>query len=400
LIALAEAARWGGEMDMRKIVRVVIGVLAAFSVAACAVTDARRQHERQALTRRIVDDAIAYNEAYSNAISGQILLNILRAYNRQPRQYMSMSGFVNSTPDDRSVGFNVGGIPLGQLGQEWGEGGLRIDNGTQLEPEYRIEPFGEDDFNNIARAPTSAEVFQHFWNTGWNRDLLVFLAVERMEVDRGEAHTIVYNSPGTIAANCEGGAFASGGCAFVRAARELTQRTSGDPTPPPAQPGACAPVAVYDAVYPGNAGAGACAVRIIAGDAEYALTLRSLDAMVYYVGELLRRDAAHAPSEGAFLEARLNVRAAGARDAQTPLFRIVEADVQTERDYAATVTFAGQRYSAGAPASEFCYRPDDPLACQGVRGDRSGSVLEFLVGILAYNQSDTAVRAPQNTIVR
>ncbi|MBY0564311.1 MAG: hypothetical protein K2P58_09005 [Hyphomonadaceae bacterium] len=374
--------------------------IASLALAGCAVSDARRQQERQDLTRRIVDDAIAYNEAYSGAISGQILLNVLRAHNRQPRQYMSMSGFANSDADTRGNSVSVSGVPLGRLGEEWGTGAFGVNSGVRLEPEYRVEPFGEEDFSRIAIAPTSPTVFAHYWNAGWDRDLLLFLMVERMEIMSGGARVVVDNSPGTIAANC-GDGYEIGGCAFVRAARSLTQRTNRAPTPAPV-PAAngCQPVAVYDRAYPAGRAEGACPVRIVVGETEYTLTLRSLDAMVYYVGELMRRDQAHPPSDDAFLEARLSVRAAGSREEPAPLFRIVEADHRTERDYVATVTFAGRRYSAGAPANAFCYRPDDPQACRGVRGDRSGSVLEFLVGVLAYNQSDAAVRAPQNTIIR
>lgn len=381
---------------MRRLLKALFGVAALLGVAACAVSDARRQHERQVLTRRIVDDAIAYNEAYSNAISGQILLNILRAHNRQPRQYMSMSGFANSDADARGSSLSVSGLPLGDLGQQWGQGAFGVNNSARLEPEYRVEPFGEDDFTNIARLPTSPVIFEHYWTTGWNRDLLLFLLVDRMEVARGDERLVFYNSPGTIAANCSDG-YEVGGCAFVRAARDLAERTNGEPEPRPNA--GCAPVAAYGATYV-TTDERPCPVRLAVGERTYTLTLRSLDAMVYFVGELMRRDDLHPPSEGAYLESRLSVRAAGSRDAMTPLFRIVEADRRSERDYAATVTFAGRRYSAGAPANVFCYRPGDTAACSGVRGDRSGSVLEFLAGILAYNQSDIAVRAPQNTIVR
>ncbi len=384
---------------MRRLVRALVGVGAACAASACAVTEARHEQERRALTRRIVDDAIAYNEAYSSAISGQVLLNILRAYNRQPRQYMSMSGFANSDADSRSASVNVSGLPLGRLGEEWGQGAFGIGANARLEPEYRVEPFGENDFSEIALAPTSARVFQHYWSTGWNRDLLLFLLVERMEVVRGADVVVLENSPGTIAANC-GQGYDIGGCAFIRAARELAARTNRPATAHASESNACLPIAVYDRDYASIGEDPSCAVRIVVGEETYRLSLRSLDAMVYYVGELMRQDAAHPPSSGAFLEARLSIRAAGSRVEQTPIFRIVEADDRTEREYAATVTYAGRRYSAGAPANEFCFRPDDPAACEGLRGDRSSSVLEFLVGILAYNQSDAAVRAPQNTIVR
>jgi len=122
--------------------------------------------------------------------------------------------------------------------------------------------------------------------------------------------------------------------------------------------------------------------------------------MIYYVGELLRRDDLNPPSDDVFAEARLNVRVPGSLNATTPIFRIVSATNATERTYAATVDFAGARYSAGAPADQFCYRPGNPDACAGLRGDRSSSVLEFLVGILAFNQSEASVRPPQNAIVR
>jgi hypothetical protein len=369
------------------------------TLAACAITDARRHQARADLARDIADEAISYNEAYSAAISGQILLNILRAYNRQPRQYMSMSGFSNDTPDSRQTSFSVNGLPLGELGEEWGQGALSNQRVTRDEPVYTVTPFAQDAFSRIARQATSPEVFRHYWETGWNRDLLLFLMVERMDVVSGEQSAVLYNNPGTIAADCQGEGYDSGGCAFVRATREFIQRTSREPASVAAA-GLCAPLATYGARAPAPMPEGSCPVRIVVDGDEYRLALRSLDGMIYYVGEILRRDDAHPPSADAFAEARLRVRGAGSRDELTPLFRIVPANSDTERAYAATVSFGGQRYSAGAPADGFCYRPDAPDACRGRAGDRSGTVLEFLVGILAFNQSEASVRPPQNTVIR
>jgi hypothetical protein len=371
----------------------------SLAVSACAIADARRHQARAELARDIADEAIAYNEAYSAAISGQILLNILRAYNRQPRQYMSMSGFSNDTPDSRQTTLSVSGLPLGDLGEEWGQGAFANQRVVRNEPVYTVTPFAQDAFSRISRQPTSPEVFRHYWETGWNRDLLVFLMVERMDVVSGGRREVLYNAPGTIAADCQGESYANGGCAFVRAAREFVRTTNGEPasvTPS----GPCPPLAVYGAQVPAQMPDGPCPIRIIVDGDEYQLSLRSLDAMIYYVGELLRRDDAHPPSNDAFAEARLRVRGAGSRDELMPLFRVVPASEDTERTFAATVSFGGRRYSAGAPADEFCYRPDAPQACRGRAGDRSGTVLEFLVGILAFNQSEASVRPPQNTVIR
>lgn len=392
----------------RNVLRSLLCMVAAASLSACAVTQARQTHEREMMTRRIVDDAIAYNEAYNTAISGQILLNILRAYNRQPRQYMSMSGFANSTPDARSTGVSVSDLPLGELGEQWGVGSLAIGRDHQLGPEFNVEPFNSNTYANIALLPTPSNVFKYYWDVGWNRDLLVILLVDQITISSPDGGTFA-NNAGTISANCEGENGRSGGCAFIARARALSSLTRSM-TPlmnAAATDGACYPVATYDAARvptlrpapAAGAAAPPCPVTIIVGETTYTLRLRSLDDAIYYVGELLRPDP-RSPSADGVLEARLQVIAPGSRDELAPLFRVSEATADSEREYVATVSYAGRRLSAGAPANWFCYDPRGPEHCRSPGADRAGTVLELLAGILAFNQSEAAVRAPQNTFVR
>lgn len=391
-------------MARHGVLRNLIAIVALVALSACAVSEAARQTRREALTRRIVDDSIAYNEAYNSAISAQILVNILRAYNRQPRQYMSMSGFSHSTPDSQTTSLAIGGLPLDQLGEHWGEGALGVSTDRQIEPDYKVEPFSTQAYDNIALLPTSPDVFRYYWNNGWNRDVLLLLLVDRMEVT-GE-HGPLFNSPGTIAANCEGDDYTIGGCAFVHRIRDLvTSLRSATPTPRGAVANACYPLASYNVaeapvlVAAARDGAPpACPLTIVVGDTRYTLHLRSLDDVIYYVGELLRQDDLH-PSPDGVLQARLSVIAPGTRDQMAPLFRIVPASNETERDYAASAIYAGRRYSAGAPASQFCFHPGHPEQCAGAAGDRSGTVLELLIGLLAHNQSDAAVSAPSSRLI-
>ncbi|MEQ1709017.1 MAG: hypothetical protein ABL864_11880 [Terricaulis sp.] len=392
--------------------------IAALALAGCAVTEARRQQDREALSRRISDDAIAYNEAYSAAISGQILLNILRAYNRQPRQYMSMSGFSNAAPDSRTGSVGVSDLPLGRLGQEWGGGAFSIESASTLEPEYKVEPFDTTAYSNIALRPTPDTVFRRYWETGWNRDMLLILLVDRMEITPlGSApRQTLYNSAATISQNCQGPLYerpsVEGGCAFVRRVREMSAQLKEFPqTAPVARRGTCQPVAIYEnpatraqderlrrqarAVRPGADGA--CPVALMIGATRYTLHLRSLDDMVYYLGELLRRDQLepNQPPTDTFV-ARLDIVAPGTREQFSPLLRIVPATRETEREYTATVTYVGRRYSAGQSASRFCYDPTPQRRCEGAApGDRTATVLEFLIGVLAHNQSAAAVSAPE-----
>lgn len=398
---------------MGRLARVCAGLIAAAVLAGCAVSEANRIRDREVLTRRIVDDAMAYNEAYNSAITGQILLNVMRAYNRQPRQYTSMSGFTNGdSVDSRNTTFGISDLPLGELGEQWGAGAFQVERGAFLEPQYNVEPFSTEDFSNIALRPTSRSVFKYYWESGWNRDLLLILLVDEMRIS-GTETTTLFNSAGTIAMNCAGAddPVRPNGCTFVRRARALADETrSVRVTAPPAalEPennGPCYPVASYNvasarrilAAPAAGQTAPQCPVVIDIGRTQYTLQLRSLDDVVYYVGELLRVDRSDpnvAPAGE--LRARLNVVAPGSLTEGAPIFRVVSASAETEREYAATVTYGGRRFSAGAPSSYFCYDPRGPQYCTGAsQGDRSGSVLELLVGILAHNQSEAAVRAPQ-----
>ncbi|MBC7768050.1 MAG: hypothetical protein H7124_04635 [Phycisphaerales bacterium] len=393
--------------------------LASFALvvglAACAVSDTHQQRRREAMTRRIVDDAIAFNEAYHGAITAQVLLNIMRASERQPRQYTSMSGFSQSG-GARGASISVGGVQLDQLGESWGEGEFGLERSRPMAPDYSVSPFATQEFANIVLRPTDPLLFRYYWDSGWNPDLLLMLLVDRVRIApvNGGAPRDLRNLPGTIREDCAR-ENDEGGCAFVLAMRQLALDLSRAEriAAPVAADGRCGPFAVY--VAPGSAATQqarrpatqsdpTCPVEIVVGDQRYLMALRSLDDVIYYIGHLMRRDpnaSAAAPDEER--RARLGVTAPGMplwADERAPLFRIVEADAETERAYAATVTYAGRRFSAGGPNDRFCYVEGNLDACRGgAYGDVSGTVLELLVGMLAFNQSDEAVAPPQNSVL-
>ncbi len=394
--------------------RTLFGLAMALVLAACAVSETRRHEQREMMTRRIVDDAMAFNEAYHGAITAQVLLNIMRATNRQPRQYTSMSGFTQSG-GSRGASVSVGGIELDRLGESWGEGEFGFDRSRPLAPDFTVSPFESEAFANIVVRPTDPLLFRYYWDSGWNPDLLLMLIVDRVRiVQRDGAYRDLRNNAGTIANDCVSGND-EGGCAFVLAMRDLALelgRSERVAAPAP-EAGRCGAFAVY--VAPGSATQTArraataevdptCPVEIVVGGTRYLMALRSLDDIIYYVGHLMRTDPNAPDSPDGARYARLGVTAPGMplwANERVPLFRIVEANAASERDYAATVTFAGRRYSAGAPNDRFCYVEGDLESCRarGGFGDGSGSVLELLVGILAFNQTGEAVAPPQNSVL-
>lgn len=398
--------------------RLFAAALAIIALSGCAASASYQQQRREAVARGIVDDTLAFNEAYHEAITSQILLNVMRAQNRQPRQYMSMSGFTQSG-GSHGASITIGGIELDQLGESWGAAELGGEASRRTSPDFTLSPFSTEAFANVVMRPTDPQLFRYYWDSGWNPDLLLMLIVDRVRIipADGSAPRDLRNSAGTIVNDCIGDADEAG-CAFVLSMRQLALDLSRAEriAPPATVNGACGPFAVY--VAPNSTAAqqaqrraapqretdASCPVEIVVGGTRYLMALRSLDDIVYYVGQLMRRDPnALAPAPEGEMRARLGVTAPGFplwANERRPLFRIVEATRETERDYAATISFRGHRYSAGAPTDRFCYVENNIDACRTDEYlDTTGTVLELLTGILAFNQSDEAVAPPQNSVL-
>lgn len=385
--------------------------LAAILLAGCATAGGVASGDSAAL--RIADDAAAFNDAYARAVSGQILLNVLRARDRQPRYYLSMSGIADSPSLLTRENAGVSGAPLGEAGAPWGFGGFGVERETQSRPSYAVEPLNADTLIKTVFQPTPTNVFAHYWTSGWSRDLLLFLMVERItRIERGHS-LVVVNDATNIEDDCRDGA--AGGCAFVRVARQFLAATAGreEAGPGPGARSVCGLVAAYAPAHPvreGAPGAGkSCPPTFVVGEVAYAMDLRSFDDMVYYVGELMRPSLTES-GDGAVMASRLTVFAAGLRtDVGAPLFRILPADaaareapVDPRRYFAAGVNYGGRRYYAGPPVGRTCPHATPSGACSDDprQGDRTSSVLSLLAEILALNQSPDALHAPTRVLTQ
>jgi hypothetical protein len=363
----------------------------------------------EGLARQISDDAIAFNEAYARAVSGQLLLNILRARDRQPRFYLSMSGIQDAPGVRYRENLGVGGVPLGEGASPWGFGSFGFERETQSRPSYAVQPLSAETLTRTVFQPTPSNIFEHYWRSGWSRDLLTFLMVEKItRIEAGGDVREFQNDATQMRDDCRGGE--GGGCAFVVEARRLLGDIATR-TPDRIRPDAAPVCGLVDAfgapapVAPQADGKG-CEPRFVIGAATYVFSLRSFDDMIFYVGELMR--PATTEGQGA-IDARLTVFAAGLRtDRGVPLFRILpepEARRAAPRDphlyFAASVNYGGRRYFAGPPVGRSCLRatPDGMCADNPAAGDRSSSVLSLLAELLALNQSPDAIRAPNRLIV-
>lgn len=377
-------------------------------LAACA-TGLEPVARRENLSRQIADDAAAFNDAYGQAVSGQILLNIMRSRDRLPRYYLAMTGIADSPSWRYAQSGGLGGIPLGDIGSPWAFGSASIERETERRPTYAVQPFDASTLTRTAFVPTSNDVFNHYWRSGWPRDLLLLMMVEEIEKTDGDNRTVVFtNEANTIFNNCVE-RVETEGCAFVREVRAFMDVIADPPAASDEQQrgslGLCGLIEAYAParpVYRADTPAGQdCAPVFVVGRDTVRLRLRSLDDMIYYVGELLRAGGMHA-APGESIEAQVTVGAAGLRGggAGVPLFRLTPASAADRGVYAAHVNYGGVRYVAGPAIGRSCGEaaPDGPCADTAEAGDRSSSVLSLIAEILALNQLPDAIRAPSRLI--
>ncbi len=381
---------------------------AVLCLSGCAAAPSMRG-ERGRLARQIADDAAAFNEAYGQAVSAQILLNILRGKDRLPRYYLAMTGISDSPSWRYRQNVGAGAIPLGEGASPWGVGSVALERETQTRPTYAVQPFNAETLTRTAFEPTAPHVFEHYWRSGWPRDLLVLVMVEAIEKTgaNGERSTFT-NEANTIFEDCPE-RVATDGCAFVRETRDFLVATSERPRESGidmehGRPlcGLIEAVGPTTPIRPIAPAAGAdCDPVFAIGSTFVRLRLRSLDDMIYYIGELLRADATNA-APGEVIEAQVTVRAAGLRGGGrgVPLFRIAPRSAAPDGLYAAEVEYDGVRYFAGPAIGRSCGQEAEAGPCRDTaeEGDRSSSVLSLVAELLALNQSPDAIRAPSRLI--
>jgi len=381
-------------------------------IAACALLGAcatAMPSQRGDLARQISDDAVSFNDAYGQAVQAQILLNILRSRDRLPRHYLAMTGISDSPTWRYSQNVGIGSVPLGEGGAPWGVGNLGVTRETETRPGYAVQPFDAETLTRTVFDRTQPYVFAHYWRSGWPRDLLTLLLVERITLITADGHASAYtNEANEIFENCPD-SIDTNGCDFVRTLSGFLARVTAHSniSADASARAVCGLVEAYAPAAPVRATPPAhgeqCDPTFVVGDDTYVFRMRSLDDMIYYVGELLRVDSTTA-ARGEAIEAQLSVRAAGLRGGGdgVPLFRIMPHGAHEHgRIYGAEVVYGGVRYYAGPAISRSCAEATAEGPCQdnAEQGDRSSSVLSLIAEILALNQSPDAILAPSRLIV-
>jgi hypothetical protein len=153
----------------------------------------------------IADELTAFNEAQQKGTAQLVLLNVLRARDRQPLAYSHFDVLRGGISGSTSAGLAV---PFGP-----GAAANALATGIGLTPgiSQDIKPQDDQDFYRGILTPLSAETWALYQDQDWNPDLLFHMFVEDIKLSRDDYETVTHATSdlchehadiGDVAASC------------------------------------------------------------------------------------------------------------------------------------------------------------------------------------------------------
>lgn len=154
------------------------------------------------LSRPLAYHAVSYNRAVESAQNRMMLLNVVRAMERSPMYFTGIGSITASL----SYTVSSGGLTLGRA-----SGGSLTTSGDTVtdvssegdtdslglptvsysnKPTVQVSVLDGQDFMRGTLTAVTPEVFGYYLQHGWRPDLLTYLLVERIELDRTAEATI------------------------------------------------------------------------------------------------------------------------------------------------------------------------------------------------------------------
>ena len=143
---------------------------AALSLAGCV--------SEGSLSSRAVD----YNTAAETARNEMLLLNVLRARDRRPMVFTGLSRITGSVRAETRVGATATVNPAGPEVQAYSPSFGFTDS-----PTFDVAVLDSQEFTRGVMTPVSTEILEYFWDQGYNREVLLYLVVDRVELECGAA---------------------------------------------------------------------------------------------------------------------------------------------------------------------------------------------------------------------
>ncbi len=132
--------------------------------------------------REIAGRAVSYNLAVEKAHNEMLLLNVVRSKERRP-MYFTAIGEVNGSLRWQA---STGGIGVSVGPGDGDDLSLSPSAAYTTNPTFDVGVLGSQEFVRGILSPVKLETLEFYWRQGWPPELLLHLAVERIEKRTGK----------------------------------------------------------------------------------------------------------------------------------------------------------------------------------------------------------------------
>jgi hypothetical protein len=160
------------------------------------------------LHQRLATQAVNFNLAVEKAQNEMLLLNVIRAQDRLPMYLTGMSTLTGNVQTTLSA--TAGGTYARAKGSTVSTastaGNMVTDTLTHTympsamaseseNPTYTLSVLDTQEFMRGFMSPLGKEIFAHYWNQGWPPEVLLYLLVERVEIEKAGNTVVLRNYP-------------------------------------------------------------------------------------------------------------------------------------------------------------------------------------------------------------
>lgn len=350
---------------MRHILKASLVSTAAIFISSCGTVGTA-----PSIGSDIVGDALSLNQAYGEASNAVILKNILRARDRWPTTYTTLSAIESSPSLQRAGAVSLTPLGLGNAAGPFKNSGSSFSNTSKAGNNYKVVPFVDGVMN-----PMKGETFENYFDR-WPRDVAVLMLINGLKVEEAGRPRLIRNDGEDI----------EGFVMNIARAFHLSeaQYRSFD-------------VGKHLDLVKSDSGEYALAVRSNKDlqftpqqqGIRHEFELRSIDSIIYFLGETLRT-----PQNA--ISVNCDVRTPSGYQTikmKAPILKVDTPQNAQRVNYAMRVNHAGQTYFALPNATQIESRG-------GCLKERSSTAIAMLTQLLLLSQDEDAFKGTQTLTLR
>jgi hypothetical protein len=143
------------------------------------------------LAESIEDNAATLNEAHTRAMTAIIAINVLRARDRWPTNYTTLSGIKSNPTLSLNGSASFGPLGLGNAPMPFSGSSAALARNESANAEYSVNPFANNDKTQSLLKPIGPQTLLDYWNAGWPRETLMWMFIDSVKYPERDQFTFV-----------------------------------------------------------------------------------------------------------------------------------------------------------------------------------------------------------------